>query len=574
MDPKAVRPDRDAAGRSHPIRHRRSRNSLGEINFEDDDDTTDDWIRKLPVDMRTLLMQIMNLELMVNRGDTLDDPKSIYPLHVGSLKHILEEPHVLDGKRTEIRHETFRQVQADELQVCAHRRLIAAIDTVDQLFTLMDLHNINDKVALVKACYAPLSIFSFAAATAKVTKQHDILCLCCYGYVPKDVNSIGESFHLGNRVVERAIYELVEPLRSFNFKDQEMALMSAIVVLNPHIKSLTAEAAEQIADMRDRIQETLYNVVRESHPKEVASSRFGNLLLFLPTIMMLGNLITENLQFVQSFGNQKVDPLLAELLDDTEPMNEINGMNVEEVLSMVDHTDQFIRHSQSSSSISSMNSHCSGSSFEHGYASATSNCCNNVPSASIHVSESDPDYNVTLTQNRYVDMRQNISNGSQPMDVDSCCGNSILSSDGASPDFYQQKPRFFIEPGQQQIPQNTTTVVNGPQHVFTVETNRDPMYATSSKSAQCLLNRYIHQVPNGYSSNQQQYQNQQFSNGINNQPQPLLYEDPNQQQQGSLSKSQSYPCYGYFLDDESGPPTLQSQQGFMEQVKPGVQRYN
>ena len=350
--------------------------------------------------------------------------------------------------------------------------------------------------------------------------------------------------------------------------------MSAIVVLNPHIKSLTAEAAEQIADMRDRIQETLYNVVRESHPKEVASSRFGNLLLFLPTIMMLGNLITENLQFVQSFGNQKVDPLLAELLDDTEPMNEINGMNVEEVLSMVDHTDQFIRHSQSSSSISSMNSHCSGSSFEHGYASATSNCCNNVPSASIHVSESDPDYNVTLTQNRYVDMRQNISNGSQPMDVDSCCGNSILSSDGASPDFYQQKPRFFIEPGQQQIPQNTTTVVNGPQHVFTVETNRDPMYATSSKSAQCLLNRYIHQVPNGYSSNQQQYQNQQFSNGINNQPQPLLYEDPNQQQQGSLSKSQSYPCYGYFLDDESGPPTLQSQQGFMEQVKPGVQRYN
>lgn len=38
--------------------------------------------------------------------------------------------------------------------------------------------------------------------------------------------------------------------------------------------------------MRDRVQETLYNVVRESHPKEVASSRFGNLLLFLPNIMV------------------------------------------------------------------------------------------------------------------------------------------------------------------------------------------------------------------------------------------------------------------------------------------------
>lgn len=52
------------------------------------------------------------------------------------------------------------------------------------------------------------------------------------------------------------------------------------------IRTLSTEAAEQIADLRDRIQETLYNVVRESHPKEVASSRFGNLLLFLPNVMV------------------------------------------------------------------------------------------------------------------------------------------------------------------------------------------------------------------------------------------------------------------------------------------------
>jgi hypothetical protein len=72
--------------------------------------------------------------------------------------------------------------------------------------------------------------------------------------------------------------------------------------------------------MRDRIQETLYNVVRESHPKEVASSRFGNLLLFLPNIMLLGSTMYENLQFLQSFSQRKVDPLLAELLDNLEPI--------------------------------------------------------------------------------------------------------------------------------------------------------------------------------------------------------------------------------------------------------------
>lgn len=301
---------------------------------------------------------------------------------------------------------------------------------------------------------------------------------------------------------------------------------------------------------------------------------------------MLGNLIQENLQYVQSFGQQRLDPLLAELLDDGEPSNDVNNMNVEEVLSMADHTDQFIRHSQSSSSISSLNSHssqCSGSSFEHGYASATS--CQNIPAAMLNPSESDPDYNVTLTQNCYADIRQTMPNG-QPMDVDSCCGNSIRSSDGASPNFYEQKPKFFIESGyqqsqhQQQSQKNQTnngynniqTVINGTQHVFTVETNRDPMYqqTQSSKSAQCLFRGYsMQQQPLQQSQEQQQMSNNGYNNGqngqyqqqyMNNMQQQPLYEDPNQQQQGSLSKSQSYPCYaGYLIDDnEMGPPTLQS----------------
>jgi hypothetical protein len=61
---------------------------------------------------------------------------------------------------------------------------------------------------------------------------------------------------------------------------------TALYPLFADIKTLSTDAAEQIADLRDRIQETLYHVVRESHPKEVASSRFGNILLFLPTIMV------------------------------------------------------------------------------------------------------------------------------------------------------------------------------------------------------------------------------------------------------------------------------------------------
>jgi nuclear factor 4 len=189
MDPKAVRPDRDAAGRSHPIRHRRSRTSVGDLTVEEDEaDSTDDWVRKLPVDMRTLLMQIMNIDLMIANGDTSEDAKTIYPLPFTCLRQILEDPTLLDGKRTEMRYDPYRRIQADELNAIAHRRLIATIDTVDHLCTLMDLHNTEDKVSLVKSAYAPLALFCCVASTTKCTKERDKLCLCSYGYVPRGID--------------------------------------------------------------------------------------------------------------------------------------------------------------------------------------------------------------------------------------------------------------------------------------------------------------------------------------------------------------------------------------------------
>lgn len=247
--------------------------------------------------------------------------------------------------------------------------------------------------------------------------------------------------------------ELVEPFRAFNFKEQEVVLMKAIITLNPRepqtrskmylplfqsrfasdIRCLTTEAAEQVADLRDRVQETLYNVVRESHPKEVASSRFGNLLLFLPNIMVtlppgsalphytppllqiLGNVMYENLQFIQSFGKQHVDPLLGELLDNIEPMHDLNGVNLDDVLSLSsgdnnhsgdDGMCDFVR-SHSASSISSL---VSGGHPHHlpipsNHQQAQSELClgSSVPGGTGD--GSDADYNLTLTAENLSGMR-------------------------------------------------------------------------------------------------------------------------------------------------------------------------
>lgn len=50
-------------------------------------------------------------------------------------------------------------------------------------------------------------------------------------------------------------------------------------------KGLSPQAQQQVADLRDKIQDMLFQVVKElHHPVYNPSSRFGNLLLLLPTI--------------------------------------------------------------------------------------------------------------------------------------------------------------------------------------------------------------------------------------------------------------------------------------------------
>uniref|UniRef100_A0A0K0CXR6 Nuclear receptor domain-containing protein n=1 Tax=Angiostrongylus cantonensis TaxID=6313 RepID=A0A0K0CXR6_ANGCA len=178
MDPKAVRPDRDATGRHYQGRQRRSK-----LSTDDEAELDAEWIRKLPVDMRTTLMQIMNIDLMVTlvfssqilSGDGNIDGTMLYPLNITSIRQLLEDPSVLDGRRTEI--------EPSELPVVAHRNLLSAIDWVDHLFDIMDIQNLDDKVATVKHCFTPLMVFNFSVITAKNTKQPDIVCPIKWDFV-------------------------------------------------------------------------------------------------------------------------------------------------------------------------------------------------------------------------------------------------------------------------------------------------------------------------------------------------------------------------------------------------------
>uniref|UniRef100_A0A8R1UBQ6 Nhr-119 protein n=1 Tax=Pristionchus pacificus TaxID=54126 RepID=A0A8R1UBQ6_PRIPA len=562
MDPKAVRPDRDATGRHLASRLQRRQRST---TSEGDPEVDTEWTRKLPVDMRTTLMQLMNIELMVTGGDAHGEPgTSVYPLTIHSLRAILEDPTVLDGKRTEMRYDGFVRVESvQQLIAVAHRGIIAAVDWVDHLFDLIDIHNVEDKMLLVKYGFSSLMVFSTACATAKARAARNQLNLANFGFVPADVGTaFEEPYHLGGRVVPRILDEVVGPLKMMHLRDEEAVLFKAIIMLNPQLRGLSQDGSEAVADLRDRIQETLYHVVRETHPKEVASSRFGNILLMLPSVMILGNMICENLSFVQSFGTM-VDQLMADVLAEHEP----NGDTV-----MMDNYEQEgMNHSESCSSLDSLDSNASNASRNSGgssgrrgsvlvlpsnggtpappamtynysspalslaemaasgSASSPMNNAASLPNLDQLQESSDPDYNLTLTPDMVFGMRQTAQlQAIAPQLQQQPQGDQQrpVQTPPNSPDrtTFDNRPTFYIESSRHKFAVTTTSFNGYPAAGMPMQQQQPMMMGQPPPQQQMLCKS--NSLPQQYAPDLNGWGSPQAPNGsMNGGATPMDYDD-------------------------------------------------
>ncbi|VDM24651.1 unnamed protein product, partial [Toxocara canis] len=327
MDPAAVRPDRDFTGPQHAVRLPVVKRPIKEESRDQGvSNESSEWTKRLPVEMRTMLMTLLNIEAKVTKGDTKRKAEEVYPLPEHTLRELIEDPSKLKGLRTEMRYEPYRMAANSELLLIAYRRLIAAVDWVTYLSEMIDGITLDDKIALVKNCFAPLLVFTFAVRTAEVTDDPDVLCLCTFSFVPRNMaKAYTDSYHLSNGLVERALNELVMPLRNLKLKQEEIVCLNATIVLNPHTKDLSPEGSQKVIELRSRIQDTLYHFIKETRSKDRASVQFGNLLLFLPNVTLIANSMSENLQFAQTFSPFGGIPLLTNLFGcfPVEPFNDI-----------------------------------------------------------------------------------------------------------------------------------------------------------------------------------------------------------------------------------------------------------
>ncbi|CAI4228334.1 unnamed protein product [Auanema sp. JU1783] len=310
MQPGAVRPCRDSLAKLKKIvvEEKKTEPPVSQIPK-----TKEEWMKKMTVGMRTLLMNLLNIEARVMKGDTNEDIHSLYPLNVHTLKEIIENPNILSGKRSQMRYEPDRMAKNSELSTIAYRRLIAAIDWVQMLSELVGDIDVNDKIALIKSCFLPLMVFKFASRTAEASKDKDILCLCNFAYVPRHISeAYADSYHLSNGLVGRALDELVTPYRIYGFREEEIVCISAMIALNPLARDLSPTSYTRVLEFRNKIQDVLFHIIKEARMSANPAISFGKILLSLPTVTSLANSMCENLQFAQTFSPHAI-PLITDL---------------------------------------------------------------------------------------------------------------------------------------------------------------------------------------------------------------------------------------------------------------------
>lgn len=199
-------------------------------------------------------------------------------------------------------------------------------------------------------------------------------------------------------------------------------------------------------------------------------------------------MMCENLQFSQTFGAAKdLDKMLAELLADIEPADS-HSIEVDQVLLAAP-----LSRTQSSESSSSISSLASQALYESPRLSVSSSSASSSSSFSmrhtkqpsavasmpiLEASDTDPEYNVTLTADMFSGMRQAIS-VSQAMDIEAV-PHQMHSSTLYSLETSSNSTCAFNLLGEQvmgQLRASSFNEANMPtpdvRHKFTVATQRD-----------------------------------------------------------------------------------------------------
>ncbi|TMS35451.1 hypothetical protein L596_002853 [Steinernema carpocapsae] len=332
MEPDAIRPDRDVIGKQKNPRRKKLKREDSSLPSPGNDLHSSQQEDLL----LSYLMEIeMRAQEPVSKSSELNSPIGIARVKPDpdvDLFTLFNNKYMLDDQRVPMSYEMGRTASVEQLSQAMRRYIVYAIDWIDSLFALANLSDTREKVSVLKNAFAPFCAFAQAVRTVQVCSDSNHICLCNKAVIPRLFpRHLNDTQFLANNFVARMIDELVIPMRRMMMNETEIVALSAMILLDSQCPGLSSNSSAALGGLRDRIQNALFQFIREraDQPLAVSTSRFGNLYLLLPNLAKVSSLIGENVQLAKMFGCQVIDPFLVEIFIET-PVDVIPSQSTKE----------------------------------------------------------------------------------------------------------------------------------------------------------------------------------------------------------------------------------------------------
>uniref|UniRef100_A0A1I7UGX9 Nuclear hormone receptor E75 n=1 Tax=Caenorhabditis tropicalis TaxID=1561998 RepID=A0A1I7UGX9_9PELO len=324
MEPEAIRPDRDVIGKQkNPRKKKMKAESDASLPSPNGCDSPTPVTTQPDVD-RGIMPFLLDMEEKATCGNNhVTMPIGISMMmktdpdfDVSTLFH---SQYVRNQESFPITYAVGRSASVEQLIAALRRYVLSAVHWIEAFFNLVNISEIHDKTTLLKSVIGPFTIFNIAARTAQFAPEGDLICLCNKSTISRQpARHLLDTNLVGNNFVGRVIDDLVVPTKKLLLTNSEITILSALIILDPDARGLSRQASLALLGIRDRVQNALFNLIRDNSSNMTSvTSRFGNLLLLFPPLAKLSSLIGENVQLAKMFGIP-IDSLLVELYVDAD----------------------------------------------------------------------------------------------------------------------------------------------------------------------------------------------------------------------------------------------------------------
>lgn len=305
----AVRMDKE------PKSEKAGKRKKAEIDSDEHDDNQENiaspTAKRQRMDNRLLASSLLLIDRTARDGD---ERRVAAGGAVRSLQEAMMWPEILDGDRTEMRFRCSMPADATACGRSERRLLVWAMDWTRQASEVEeDAISNEDKVSLLRACYAPLCLLELGCRSLDAPES--LLPLPDGTYLHRDA-PLPKNCFLNDKLLSSLLNWSHRQLKVLQLSPKELVLLKALIVLNPDAAGVSPSGSESVSETRSRLQSALFQFCSDVHGADYGARRLASMLMLLPQLQVISMEFCEHIRMRNTFCGSFVDPLGCQMFGD------------------------------------------------------------------------------------------------------------------------------------------------------------------------------------------------------------------------------------------------------------------